>query len=319
LTDNVKPILMAMLPIYGPAMAALEQDYEVLKPWEAADPVAFIRERGGAVRAVVTTTSRGFPANEFDAFPRLEALACFGPYVTLLDLPRAHLRGVAVTNTPDDTAQSVADLALALVLASMRRLCEADRFVRSGQWPVQAFASGREVHGKRCGVIGFGRIGQQVAQRAEAFGMRVSYHGPRRKDGVAYPYVATLEDLALDSDCLVVTCALTPETRGMVNASVLDALGPDGFLVNVARGAIVDESALIAALAAGRIAGAGLDVFVDEPQVPAELLAMEQVVLAPHIGTSTRENRDERTRKLVANLRAHFAGERPPYAVATDV
>jgi hydroxypyruvate reductase len=309
---------MAMLPLYGPAMAALERDYEVLKPWEATDPAAFVRERGEAVRAVVTTTSRGFAAHEFDAFPRLEALACFGPYVTLLDLPRARQRGVAVTNTPDDTAQSVADLALALMLASMRRLCEADRFVRSGQWPVQAFASGREVHGKRCGVVGFGRIGQQVAQRAAAFGMKVSYHGPREKPGVPHAYVARLEDLARDTDCLVITCALTPETRGMVDAAVLDALGPDGFLVNVARGAIVDEPALITALAQHRIAGAGLDVFVDEPQVPAELMAMDHVVLAPHIGTSTRENRDERTRKLLANLHAHFAGAAPPYAVATD-
>ena len=304
-----------MVPLYAPAMAALERDYLVLRPWEAGDPAAFVREHGPAVRAVVTTTSRGFATNEFDAFANLEALACFGPYVTQIDLARARERGVAVSSTPDITADSVADLALGLMLASMRRLCEADRFVRSGRWPGAAFAAGREVHGRRCGIVGFGRIGQLVARRAAALDMPVAYHGPRRKEGVAWPWVSSLERLAEQSDCLVVTCALTDETRGLVGASVLDALGPDGFLVNVARGAIVDEPALIAALAAGRIAGAALDVFADEPHVPAALMAMEQVVLTPHIGTSTRENRDERTRKLVANLRAQFSGQAVPHAV----
>jgi lactate dehydrogenase-like 2-hydroxyacid dehydrogenase len=306
---------MATLPLYAPLMAALEKSYELLKPWEASDPAAFVREHGARVRAVVTTTSRGFAAPEFDAFPGLEALACYGPYVTLLDLPRAAERRVAVSYTPDSTAESVADLAMGMIVGVMRRLGEADRFVRSGQWPTQAFASGREVHGRRCGIVGFGRIGQELARRAAAFDMQVSYHGPRAKPDVPFPYVADLLALARRSDCLVIACALTPETRGMVNAAVLDALGPDGFLVNVARGAIVDEQALIAALAERRIAGAALDVFVDEPQVPAPLLAMEQVLLAPHIGTSTRENRDERMRKLLANLEAHFAGRGAPYPV----
>jgi lactate dehydrogenase-like 2-hydroxyacid dehydrogenase len=308
---------MAMLPLYDPALAALSHDYELLKPWDAADPQAFVREHGPRVRAVVTTTSRGFAGTEFDAFPKLEALACFGPYVTLLDLARARERGVAVSNTPDATAESVADLALGLMLACMRRLCEADRFVRRREWPTQAFPAGREVHRKRCGIVGFGRIGREVARRAAAFDMRVSYHGPRAKPDAPYPYVARLDDLARDSDCLIVTCALTPETQGMIDAAVLDALGRDGFLINVARGAIVDEPALVDALAQGRIAGAGLDVFTHEPQVPAELLEMAQVVLAPHIGTSTKENRDERTRKLLANLQAFFAGTPVPYAVAT--
>ncbi|VTU23934.1 2-hydroxyacid dehydrogenase [Variovorax sp. PBL-E5] len=309
---------MAMLPLYAPLMAALEESYELLKPWEARDPAAFLRAHGARVRAVVTTTSRGFAAPEFDAFPALEALACYGPYVTLLDLRRAGQRGVSVSCTPDSTAESVADLAMGMVVGIMRRLSEADRFVRSGQWPTQAFASGREVHGKRCGIVGFGRIGQELARRAAAFDMQVSYHGPRAKAGVAHRYVDDLQALARESDCLVIACALTPETRGMVNAAVLDALGPDGFLVNVARGAIVDEAALIDALAQRRIAGAALDVFADEPQVPAALRAMEQVLLAPHIGTSTRENRDERMRKLLANLRAHFTGERAPHPVPTD-
>ncbi|HEX4328636.1 MAG TPA: NAD(P)-dependent oxidoreductase, partial [Burkholderiales bacterium] len=182
-------------------------------------------------------------------------------------------------------------------------------------WPTQALASGREVHGSRCGIIGFGRIGQQVAKRVAAMDMQIRYHGPRPKAGVPYEFVADLRELARWSDCLVITCALTPQTRGMVTAQVLEALGSEGFLVNVARGAIVDEPALIAALQDKRIAGAGLDVFADEPHVPPALLQLDNVVLAPHIGTSTKENRDERTRKLLANLRAHFAATAMPYKV----
>ncbi|MDB5807253.1 MAG: 2-hydroxyacid dehydrogenase [Betaproteobacteria bacterium] len=306
---------MAMLPLYAPAMAALEQAYEVLKPWEAADPAAFIGQHGSRVRAVVSSTSRGFRTQEFDAFPRLEALACFGPYITIFDLERAGALGVTVGNTPDETAEPVADLALGLMIATMRRLCEADRFVRAGLWPTQAFPSGREVHRRRCGIVGFGRIGQALAQRAAGMDMQVRYHGPRAKAGVPHTFVADLKELARWADCLVITCALTPATRGLVDAAVLDALGSDSFLVNVARGAIVDEPALVAALQEGRIAGAGLDVFADEPKVPPALLEMDQVVLAPHIGTSTRENRDERTRKLLENLRAHFAGAPMPYEV----
>ncbi|MES2187180.1 MAG: 2-hydroxyacid dehydrogenase [Pseudomonadota bacterium] len=314
-----KPILMAMLPLYEPAMAALEQEYELLRPWDAPDPTAFIRDNGLRVRGVVTTTSKGFLREEFDAFPHVEVLACYGPYVTLVDLARARERGIPVSYTPDMTAEPVADLALGLMLATMRRLSEADRFVRAGLWPKQAFPAGREVHHKRCGIVGMGRIGQQIAKRAAAFDMAVSYYGPRAKDGLPYTFVADLQELARKTDCLVVTCALTPQTRGLVDAAVLDALGPDGFLVNIARGPIVDEAALVRALAEKRIAGAGLDVFADEPHVPAELLAMDQVVLAPHIGTSTKENRDERMRKMLANLRAHFTHAPVPYPVPETV
>jgi lactate dehydrogenase-like 2-hydroxyacid dehydrogenase len=309
----VKPRIIAMLPLYAPAMAALEQEYELLKPWEATDPAAFLREQGHTARAVVSSTSRGFGAAEFAAFPKMETLACFGPYVTIFGLDRARELGITVSNTPDETAEPVADLALGLLISVMRRLNEADRFVRAGRWPTQAFPSGREVHGARCGIVGFGRIGQQLAKRLTGLDMQIRYHGPRAKADVPFPYVADLKALAAWCDCLVITCALTPQTCGMVDASVLEALGSDSYLVNIARGAIVDEAALIAALQQGVIAGAGLDVFADEPRVPAALLGLDNVALSPHIGTSTQENRDERTRKLLANLRAHFAGKPLPY------
>jgi lactate dehydrogenase-like 2-hydroxyacid dehydrogenase len=163
------------------------------------------------------------------------------------------------------------------------------------------------VHGKRLGIVGLGRIGRELAKRASGFDMRVCYHGPRPKDGVSYAYFADLVQMAMEVDCLAVTCPLTAATRNLIDARVLAALGPQGYLVNVARGAVVDEPALVAALANGELAGAALDVFRDEPRVPEVLMRMDNVVLAPHMGTSTREVRDERSRKLLADLAAFFA------------
>jgi len=311
----MKPEMLLMKAIYGPAIAALEREFTVHKLWTESDPDSYIRRSCGNVRAAVTTTPAGFRRRDFEALPRLEILACFGPYYDLLDLAAAKERGVAVVYTPDSTAGPVADLAMGMIVAVMRRLCEADRFVRAGKWPAGVFDSGREVRGKTCGLVGYGRIGREIAKRAAAFDMRILYHGPRRKDGVAWLYFADLEEMARASDVLVVTCPSTPETRNLIDARILGALGPDGILVNVARGAIVDETALIAALQSGTIAGAALDVFQDEPHVPAALMQMDNVVLAPHIGTSTREIREERTRKLLADLRAFFSGKALAHSV----
>ena len=305
----MKPELVIMKAIYAPTIAELEREFTVHKLWTVPDPDALIRQVGAGVRAAVTTPSTGFSRRDFEGFPRLEILACFGPHVELIDFAAARERGVAVTCTLDSTAEPVADLAMGMIVAVMRRLCEGDRFVRAGKWPAGVFASGVEMRGKTCGIIGFGRIGRELAKRAASFGMSICYHGPRIKDGVSYPYFADLAAMAREADCLAVTCPLTPATRDLVDARILGALGPDGFLVNVARGAIVDERALIAALANKQIAGAALDVFQDEPHVPAALMQMDNVVLAPHIGTSTREVREGRSNKLLGDLRAHFSGE----------
>jgi lactate dehydrogenase-like 2-hydroxyacid dehydrogenase len=305
----MKPELLLVRPIYAPTMAELERDFTVHKAWAAPDPQAYVRQSCGKVRVAVTSTAVGFSRAEIEALPKLEIVGCYGPYVDLIDMKAAKERGIAVTHTPDSTAEPVADLAMGMIVAVMRRICEADRFVRAGKWPTGVFEAGREVRGKTCGIVGLGRIGREIATRAAAFGMKIRYHGPRMKDGVAWLYHADLKSLATASDVLVVTCRLTPETRNLVDARVLEALGKDGYLVNVARGAIVDEDALVSALEAGRIAGAALDVFRDEPQVPAALMKMDNVVLAPHMGTSTREIRDERSRKLLLDLRAFFAGK----------
>ena len=308
----MKPEILVLVPIYAPTLAALERDYEVHRLWSARDPEALVREVSGKVRAVVTSGASGIDGGLIESLPKLEIIGCFGTPRGTVDVALAKRRGVVVTNTPDSITEDVADLAMGLLIAVMRRIAEADRFVRSGRWLSGLLEPGTGLGGKTCGIVGLGAIGSGIARRAQAFGMTVRYHGPRRKDGVRFPFEADLESLARTSDCLVVACPSTPQTRSLVNARILDALGPDGYLVNIARGPIVDEQALIAALRERRIAGAGLDVFWEEPRVPTELTGMEQVVLAPHIGTTTREVRVERGRKLLANLRAHFAGEPVP-------
>jgi len=305
----MKPEILVIKQIYAPALAELEREYTLHKLWTARDPDAFTKEVSGRVRGVVTTGLAGLSRSHIEAFPKLEIIACFGTPHGTLDFAAAKERGVVVTNTPDSIAAPVADVALGLMLAVMRRICESDRFVRAGKWIQGPMPMGRGLGGKTCGIIGLGRIGREIAKRAEAFGMSVCYHGPRRKPDVQYPYYADLESMARQSDCLVVACWATLATRNLVDARILAALGPEGFLINIARGSIVDEQALIAALGDGRIAGAGLDVFRDEPRVPAELIGMDNVVLLPHMGSSTREIREARGTKLLANLHAHFAGK----------
>ena len=308
----MKPQVLVLVPIYAPTLAELEHEFTVHRLWEARDANALLKEVSGNVRAVVTSGSSGIAAELIEALPKLEIIGCFGNPRGTVDLALTKRRGVVVTNTPDSITADVADLAMGLIVAVMRRIAEADRYVRAGRWLSGLLPPGSGLGGKTCGIIGLGAIGSEIAKRAEAFRMTVRYHGPRRKEGVGYAFDPDLERLARESDCLVVACPSTPQTRGLVNARILDALGADGYFVNIARGPIVDEQALIAALRERRIAGAGLDVFWDEPRVPAELFAMDQVVLAPHIGSTTREVREERGRKLLANLRAHFAGKPVP-------
>lgn len=305
----MKPEILVTRPLYPPTLAELEREFVVHKLWTARDPAALIREVANRVRGVVTTGLAGFTRAEMEALPRLEIIASFGNPAPTVDLAAAKERGIIVTNTPDHIIPVVADLALGLLITIMRRIVECDRYVRAGKWPQGAVPVGRTLGGKTCGIVGLGRIGREIAQRVSACGMAVCYHGPHRKDDVPYRYYPDLEAMARDADCLVVICPLTSATRNLIDEKILQALGPEGFLVNVARGPVVSEEALIRALREKRIAGAALDVFWDEPHVPAELMAMENVVLLPHMGSSTFEIREERGRKVLANLRAHFAGK----------
>jgi len=314
----VKPEILVISPIYAPTLAALESEYTVHKLWLAENRDALLAAVSGRVRGVVTVGSIGLAPGLIESLPRLEIVACFGTPHGTVDLAAARARGVVVTNTPDSITEAVADLAIGLMIAVMRRICETDRFVRAGKWLARVPPVGRDLRGKTCGILGLGAIGGGVARRAEAFGMSVCYHGRRRRPGVTYPYYPDLEEMARRSDCLVVACWLTPETRGLVNARILEALGRGGFLVNIARGPVVDEGALIAALRNGQIAGAALDVYWDEPQVPEALIAMDNVVLVPHIGSSTLEVREARGEKLLANLEAHFSGRPVPNPLPAD-
>ena len=308
----MKPEILVVAPIYAPVLAQLEQEFTVRKLWQAKDAERYLDEQCGAVRAVVMTGVRGLPAGGIERLPRLELIAGFGNPRDTVDREAAAKRRIIVTRTPDDITPAVAELAAGMTVALMRRICESDRFVRGGNWLDRAPTPGTTLIGKTCGIVGLGRIGTQTAARLQAFGMTICYHA-RRERPVDFRYFADVEALARDADCLVISCPETPETRGLIDAHVLDALGPEGFLVNVARGPIVEERALIAALEEKRIAGAALDVFWNEPRVPAALMKMENVVLLPHIGSTTREVREDRGRKLMANLHAHFAGAPVPH------
>jgi lactate dehydrogenase-like 2-hydroxyacid dehydrogenase len=310
----MKQHVLVLYPIFAPTLAALEKLYTVHKLWLAPDRDAFLKNVAPHVRAVVTSGLGGCDAATMQALPKLEIIACFGSSRLSLDVAAAKARRILCTSTPDAITESVADLALGLMIDVMRRIAASDRFIRAGRWEKELARPGNEVRGKRCGIVGFGRIGQGVAKRALAFDMAVSYQGPRKKD-VSFSYYSDLAVMAREVDVLVVCCPLTDQTRDLVDAKVIEALGPAGFLVNVARGPVVNEAALISALQEKRLAGAGLDVFWDEPHVPPALIAMENVVLVPHIGSSTMEVRVERGRKVLANLEAYFAGQAVPYPV----
>lgn len=306
--------ILVLLPIFAPTLAALEQQYSVHKLWAAPDREALLKEIAPRIRGVVTSGLGGCDNATMQALPNLEIIACFGSPRHTLDLAAARARNIVCTRTPDAITESVADLAMGLMLDVMRRIAAGDRFIRAGRWEKELARPGNEVRSKRCGIVGLGAIGQSVAKRALAFDMPVCYHGPNKKDS-SFSYYADLIEMAAAVDVLVVCCPLTLQTRDLVDAKVLDALGTEGFLVNVARGPVVNEAALISALQEKRIAGAGLDVFWDEPRVPAALRDMENVVMAPHIGSSTQEVRVERGRKVLANLQAHFAGQLVPYPI----
>lgn len=296
----------------------LERSYTCHHAWQVAPEqrAAWLQERASRIRAVVTTGALGLKRADMDALPALEIIAVNGVGLDGIDLDAARARAIAVTTTPNVLTDDVADVALGLLLASARHIVLLDRFVRDGAWerrePVKPASS---LRGKTAGIFGFGQIGQAIALRLAAFGVQVRYYQPRAKPGVSAPLADSLLALAHESDYLIVCAPGTPATRHAVNAEVLAALGPQGTLVNIARGALIDEEAMIDALAQGRLGAAGLDVFADEPKVPAALRALPNVVLTPHVGSLTVETRHAMGQLVVDNLQAHFAGQPLPTPV----
>jgi D-3-phosphoglycerate dehydrogenase len=290
-------------------MEELDRAYQVHRLWEAKDRDQLLQDIGPTVRAVATNGSLGASSRLINALPSLEIIACFGVGVDAIDLQTASARGIAVTNTPDVLTDDVADMAVGLLLAASRQLVKGDQYVRSGNWPSGELPLTNRVSGKRAGIFGLGRVGRAVASRLLAFGMEIGYYSRSRQTGLPYHYSESLVDLARLSDFLVITAAGGPSTAKAVNAEVLAALGPNGILVNVARGSIVDEAALIDALERNQIRGAGLDVFLNEPRINPALFTFPQVVLQPHHGSGTIETRTAMGKLLLDNLAAHFSSK----------
>jgi lactate dehydrogenase-like 2-hydroxyacid dehydrogenase len=312
---NAQPAVLLLQPIMKLIEAGLDEAYRVHCLYEAQDREAMLAEVGPSIRGVVTGGVLGVPRAIMDALPALEVIAISGIGTDAVDLDRARQRGIRVTTTPNVLTDDVADMAMGLLLATARQLCTGDRFVRAGRWPTGKLPLARKVTGKRLGILGLGRVGRAIARRAAAFEMPVAYTDIRRFDDVPYCFFPTLEELADASDVLVVAASGGSGSQSIVNGAVLNALGPDGFLINVGRGSIVDEPALVAALAEGRLGGAGLDVFTEEPNVPEALWRMNNVVLQPHQASATVETRLAMGELVLANLAAHFAGQPLPTAV----
>ena len=293
---------------YPPVMEALTATYAVHPLYQAEDRAAFLAPLKDKVRGVATFTSK-VDAGLMDALPRLEIIASMSIGLDHIDLAAAKARGIRVTNTPDVMTDDVADLAIGLMVAVSRRLVAADRYVRDGSWLKGPMPLQGKLGGTMLGVLGMGRIGQAIAKRAAAMNMTVVYHGPRPKPGLPYRFYADLAAMAADVDYLIIAIPGGPATRHLVDARIIAALGPKGAIINIARGSVVDQAALIAALAEGKLAGAGLDVFEDEPHVPEGLARLDSVVLTPHIGSATHATRLAMGRLMLDNLAAHFAGK----------
>lgn len=285
--------------------ARLAAEFDTTLLADQGDPAAFLAAHGGEFEGFVTSAGVGFTADTLARLTNLRVISSFGVGLDKLDLAAAKARGIAVGYTPDVLNDCVADLAMALMLDIGRRVSEADRFVRRGGWTTpgaKSFPLARKVSGAKLGIAGLGRIGQTIAKRATGFDMDIRYHSRRPVPGVAWPHEPSLIELARWCDYLVVITAGGAGTRHLVEAKVLEALGPRGFLVNVARGSVIDEAALVRALRERRIAGAGLDVFENEPQAPRELFELDNVVLLPHIASGTEETRQAMADRVFDNL-----------------
>jgi lactate dehydrogenase-like 2-hydroxyacid dehydrogenase len=311
---QLNPILV---PEVNERLAAL---YTVHKYFEASDPQGLLREHGASIAAVITGGHTGISRDMLEKLPALKVVAVNGVGTDAVDLPYCRSRALPVTATLGALTEDVADLAIGLLIAACRNLCAGDRFVRDGQWELHpqpsAIPLARRFSGMRVGIVGMGRVGRAVAVRAAAFGCAISYTDLRAMDDVAHRFVPDLVELARGADALVL-CAAADKAEGIVDAAVLDALGPRGFLVNVARGRLVNESDLAQAVAANRIAGAGLDVFVDEPRVPPALRDSERVTLQAHRASATWETRAAMGQMVLDSVAQALAGERPTMSLTT--
>jgi lactate dehydrogenase-like 2-hydroxyacid dehydrogenase len=303
-----RPVVLLMTGLHEPTQRELESRCEVHRYHESTDPAALLASIADRCGIVVTSGGRGCEAAVMRALPKLELVSCFGVGVDAIDLVYARAHGIAVTNTPDVLTDDVADLAVALMLASLRQVVAADRWVRDGSWVKRgAMPLTTAVARRKVGIVGLGRIGQAIATRCGAFGTEIAYHGPNRKP-VPYAYHADPVEMARWADVVIGACPGGPATLGIVSRAVLEALGPRGHFVNIARGSVVDQPAMIELLRSGALGGAALDVFDDEPNVPQALIDVPRVVLQPHHASGTNETRGAMGRLALDNVAAHLAG-----------
>lgn len=303
------PFVLQVGPLKPSLAQTLADDYAAWAlPEAGADRETFLAEHGADVTAVVTSGRTGVDAALMAALPNLGAVVNFGVGYDTTDVDAAAARGVGVSNTPDVLTDCVADTAVGLMIDTLRQFSASDRYVRAGRWPVDGnYPLTRQVSNTRVGIIGLGRIGKAIALRLSAFGCSISYHNRHRLPDSPYTYASSPAELAKGVDVLIVAAAGGDGTRGLVDRQVLDALGSEGYLINIARGSVVDQDALVAALVNGRLAGAGLDVFADEPQVPAELLGLDNVVLLPHVASGTVQTRAAMEALTLRNLDSFLA------------
>lgn len=304
-------------PMAPDVIEAIERDFTLHRLWEQPDPDRYLAAVAPRIRGMAVGGAAGrIDGRWFDRLPALEIVAHFGVGYETIDADAAAARGIVVTNTPGVLDEEVADLTIGLMLATLRRLPQADRFVRAGEWRRSPFPLSPSLRGRRVGILGLGAIGKAVARRLDGFDVAIAYHGRSRQPEVAYAYHDSPAALAAASDVLIAIVPGGAGTRHLVDARVLDALGPDGVFINVARGSVVDQDALIAALAERRILAAGLDVYADEPNVPEALVAMEQVVLLPHLGSASARTRAAMGKLVVDNLTSWFTTGRALTPVA---
>lgn len=303
--------ILMLSPAMPLIMEGISERFTVHRLWEKPNAETYLHEVAAGIRGLSPGGHAKVDGQVFDKLPNLEIVSNMGVGYDTIDAKEAGRRGIVVTNTPDVLTDEVADLTLGLLLATVRHLPQADRHVRSGGWLKNPYPLTATLRGRTIGILGLGRIGQAVAKRLEGFSVEIAYHTRTKKAGIPYRYEPTLLGLAESCDVLICIAPGGPETNGMVGAEVLKALGPTGILINVGRGSVVDEPALIQALKDKTILSAGLDVFADEPRVPAELIAMDGIVLLPHVGSASVETRRAMGQLVVDNLVSWFSGKGP--------
>lgn len=288
----------------------LREHYDVTALWQASDRAQCLKDAAD-IEVVVTSAMHGCKADVIESLPKLKLICSWGVGYDTIDIESAHARGVSVTNTPDVLNDCVADEAWGLIIACARHIPQGDQFVRTNRWENHdgMLALGTRVSGKKLGIVGLGRIGMAIAKRGIGFDMEIAYHNRTERTDVPYTYMKTLTDLAQWSDFLVVATVGGATTRKLISRDVLRALGPTGVIVNIARGPVIDETAMVELLQSGELGGAGLDVFENEPQVPDALKRLDQVVLMPHVGSATFETRAAMFDLVLQNLGAYFSGK----------